>query len=169
PDQPPGRGAFDLDTREVRLGEQFRERQLPVVDLEPHAVEHPGEVVLGAVLDVGSAHARHPDEVGEESHQLRCRIVHAFKHAGFPIGDAHRPRLPYADVRFPSMALTLMSGPEDAIMSNDQPTASGGSELPEELARWAQPIGVPGRSSSPRGCARTGASSDGPYGPSSCS
>jgi len=29
-------------------------------------------------------------------------------------------------------------------MSNEQPTASGGSELPDELARWAQPIGVPG-------------------------
>src|SRR5215470_12008951 len=29
-------------------------------------------------------------------------------------------------------------------MSNEQPTASGGSELPDELARWAQPLGVPG-------------------------
>jgi len=58
---------------------------LPVIDVQAERLERAGEVRLDGVLAVCPADARSADEVGEEGHLCRRRLVDRVEHSGLPV------------------------------------------------------------------------------------
>jgi hypothetical protein len=88
-DDAPRLAPVDLHAGEVGMGGHRREVDRPVVDVQPGIGETPGDVGLGVVLGIGTAHARDPHErrqlVQEPVGQLGYGIEHLRHLIGHPI------------------------------------------------------------------------------------
>ena len=85
--------SVDLTSGEVRPRQHLVERDLPMVNVQAVTIEQPRHVVDDLVLGIGTADARHLDQVGQNLHHVVSLLIEQIEDCGDVALD-HRRTVP---------------------------------------------------------------------------